>query len=95
MKNRALVLALCSAVGLAAASAAWPRAALAFEVDTKGATNPDGSARYTDPDEVQLSAPLQQTGPDRNDYAGAAAIPAPPVEAPAWTYSSSSPYQRR
>ena len=95
MRNRALVLALCSALGLAAALAASPRAALAFEVDAKSATNPDGTARYTDPDEVQLSAPLQQTYPDQNDYAGAAAIPAPAQEAPAWSYSSSSPYQRR
>jgi hypothetical protein len=94
MKNRALILALCSALGLAAASAAWPRAARAFEVDTKSITHPDGTARYTDPDEVQLSAPLQQTYPDQNDYAGAA-IPAPAQEAPAWSYSSSSPYQGR
>jgi hypothetical protein len=29
-------------------------AALAFDVDTKSGTNPDGSARYADPDDAPL-----------------------------------------
>jgi hypothetical protein len=32
--------------------------ALAFDVDTTSGTNPDGSARYADPDDAPLSGPL-------------------------------------
>ncbi len=35
-----------------------PSAALAFDVDTKSGTNPDGSARYTDPDDAPMTGPL-------------------------------------
>jgi hypothetical protein len=35
-----------------------PAAALAFDVDTTSGTNPDGSARYSDPDDAPLSGPL-------------------------------------
>jgi len=33
-------------------------AALAFDVDTTSGTNPDGSARYSDPDDAPLTGPL-------------------------------------
>jgi hypothetical protein len=35
-----------------------PAAALAFDVDTTSGTNPDGSARYSDPDDAPLTGPL-------------------------------------
>jgi len=35
-----------------------PSAVLAFDVDTTSGTNPDGSARYADPDDAPLPGPL-------------------------------------
>jgi hypothetical protein len=35
-----------------------PSASFAFDVDTTSGTNPDGSARYSDPDDAPLSGPL-------------------------------------
>ncbi|MGC2410582.1 MAG: hypothetical protein WA441_11460 [Methyloceanibacter sp.] len=57
-----------------------PRAALAFEVNNSTANNPDGSARFSDPDEApSLPGSLQvfgQTG--ENTYNGGAYIPQSP-----------------
>ncbi len=40
-----------------------PREALAFEFDSAGSSNPDGSARYVDPDEnLNLSTPKADSG---------------------------------
>ena len=49
-------LPLCVAALLALMMGA--PAALAFDVDTTSGTNPDGSARYSDPDDAPLSGPL-------------------------------------
>ncbi len=35
-----------------------PAAALAFDVDTTSGNNPDGSARYADPDDAPMTGPL-------------------------------------
>jgi hypothetical protein len=39
-----------------------PRAALAFDVDTSSLKNPDGSARFSDPDEAPALPGLQAYG---------------------------------
>jgi len=58
-----------------------PRAALAFEVNSSTATNPDGSSRFSDPDEAPTSlGGLQVFGStgDSTDYGGVS-IPQSPA----------------
>jgi hypothetical protein len=49
------------------ACAAVPKAALAFETDASGNTNPDGSQRYVDPDDNP------QFGPTESDSSSSSA----------------------
>lgn len=69
-----------------------PRAALAFETDMATATNPDGSARFADPDEAPaLPGGLQILGQTGDiGYTGAVNIPQSPPssEVPPWLYST-------
>jgi len=59
MQRLALSLALMGAALLACSAAtALPSRAMAFELDTGAATVPGGIARFGDPDEAPLPAPL-------------------------------------
>jgi hypothetical protein len=59
MQRLALSLALMGAALLACSAAtALPSRAMAFELDTGAATVPGGTARFDDPDEAPLPAPL-------------------------------------
>ena len=49
-------------VGALLACAAVTGAAQAFETDTRGNTNPDGSQRYVDPDDNPQFGPTEQDG---------------------------------
>ena len=45
-----------------------PRTALAFEFDSAGSSNPDGSAKFVDPDEnLNLGMPKADTGAKSTD----------------------------
>jgi hypothetical protein len=66
MKRLALVLVLCGAVGCA-----WATRAVAFDLNSDNAVNPDGTERFADPDD-QPSPGLLQVAPDVQDYQGTA-----------------------
>jgi hypothetical protein len=53
MRNAVLIAALLTF------AAAAPNAALAFDVDAPGNTNPDGSTRYVDPDDNPQFGPTE------------------------------------
>jgi hypothetical protein len=102
MKYVRLLLAL----GGAACFAATAGSAYAFDIEGQNASLDDGVRRFAAPqvdDFVQLNGgarslamPLTgeaDSGLHISDYGNSIAIPAPGVEAPAWTYSS--PYFQR
>jgi hypothetical protein len=99
MQRFALSLALLSATLLASVTvAALPGRALAFDIDTSGTTNADGTPRFQDPDEkTTLPGTLQlQMTPMRdhgNPADNSALIPTPQGDMPFWTYSG-APAQR-
>jgi hypothetical protein len=108
MKRLAFMLTLAGIAGLVmAALSGLPRAARAFEVDTGAATVPGGTARFNDPDETPLPAPLSTPrlqedgtaammpvmGGGGNPANDGTAIPAPSGNTPFWTYSG-APAQR-
>lgn len=108
MKRLAFILTLAGVAGFAiAALSGLPRVARAFEVDTGAATVPGGTARFNDPDETPLPAPLSSPrlqedgtaamapviGGGGNPANDGTVIPAPSGNAPFWTYSG-APAQR-
>jgi hypothetical protein len=84
MKRWALVLVLSSVVGCT--FWALPSRAVAFEVDSKSATNADGTARFVDPDDQPMPG-LLQVAPDVQDYQGAAASPQLTPDQSGWIFS--------
>jgi hypothetical protein len=97
MKHLRLVMALGGAVCFAAASGS----AYAFDIEGQNASLDDGVSHFTAPqadDFVKLNGgarslamPLAGEADSSmhiSDYGNSIAIPAPGVEAPAWTYSS-------
>jgi hypothetical protein len=98
MRRLAFSLALLSATLLASvAMAALPGRALAFDIDTSGTTNADGTPRFQDPDEKALPGTLQMQMTPMRDHSNpadnSALIPAPQGDMPFWTYSG-APAQR-
>jgi hypothetical protein len=108
MKRLAFILTLGGVAGLViAALSGLPSVARAFEVDTGAATVPGGTARFNDPDETPLPAPLSTPqlqedgtaamapviGRGGNSANDGTLIPAPSGNAPFWTYSG-APAQR-
>jgi hypothetical protein len=98
MRRLAFSLALLSATLLASvAMAALPGRALAFDIDTSGTTNADGTPRFQDPDEKALPGTLQMRMTPMRDHSNpadnSALIPAPQGDMPFWTYSG-APAQR-
>jgi hypothetical protein len=92
MQRLALSLALLSAALLASvATAALPDRALAFDIDTSGTTNADGTPRFQDPDEKALPGTLQMQMTPMRDHSNpadnSALIPTPQGDMPFWTYS--------
>ena len=79
MKRLALVLVLSGAVGCA-----WATRAVAFDMNSDNAVNPDGAERFADPDD-QLTPGLLQVAPDVQDYQGAANQPTP--DQSGWVFS--------
>jgi hypothetical protein len=67
MNRLALVLVLSGAV----ACAAWATKAVAFDMNSENATNPDGTERFADPDDQPMPG-LLQVAPDVQDYQGTA-----------------------
>jgi hypothetical protein len=110
MKRLAFILTLAGVAGFAiAALSGLPRVARAFEVDTGAATVPGGTARFNDPDETPLPAPLSSPrlqedgtaamapviGGGGNPANDGTVIPAPSGNAPFWTYSGAPAQQLR
>jgi len=67
MKRLALVLVLSGVVG----GAVWASRAVAFDMNSATAVNPDGTERFADPDD-QVTPGLLQVAPDVQDYQGTA-----------------------
>ena len=97
MKHFRLVMAVCGAACFVAASGS----AYAFDVEGQNATLDDGANHFATPvddfiksngDVRSLAMPLSGnsdwTDSHISEYGNSIAIPAPNVEAPAWTYSS-------
>jgi hypothetical protein len=98
MKHLRLVLAVCSAACFVAASGS----AYAFDIEGQNASLEDGSSHFSTPADDfikansgarSLAMPLASGESDWTDahisqYGNAISIPAPGLEAPAWTYSS-------
>jgi hypothetical protein len=72
MNRLALVLVLTVTVG----SAAWANPAFAFDTNSESAINPDGTARFADPDDQPMPG-LTQVAPDIQDYQGTLNQPTP------------------
>ena len=74
-----------------AAALLLPGTARAFDVDTASATNPDGTARFSDPDDEPAVPGLQVLGIENDGgQPGGVYIPQSPAssDAPALLYSS-------
>ena len=98
MQRLALSLVLMSAAFLSGVSlAVLPERAQAFDVDNTTATNPDGTPRFSDPDEAAMPGPWQMqmapTGGSGNPADNGVMIPSPQGDMPFWTYSG-APAQR-
>jgi len=67
-----------------------PGAAFAFDVDTSSAKNPDGSARFSDPDETPALPGLQAYGNSDTARSSGVYIPQSPASSdlPPLLYSS-------
>jgi hypothetical protein len=61
------ILALCSAM----ACAVWATSAVAFDMNSESAINPDGTTRFADLDDQPMPG-LLQVAPDVQDYQGTA-----------------------
>jgi hypothetical protein len=85
MKRWALVLVFSSVVGCPVWTS-LPSRAVAFELDSKSATNADGTARFVDPDDQPMPG-LMQVAPDVQDYQGAATSPQLTPDQSGWIFS--------
>jgi hypothetical protein len=86
MRSMILFIAL-----LTAALLVLPRGGFAFDVDTATPSNPDGSSRFSDPDEAPSSAGTLQVfgGAGETTTSDSAYIPQPPQpDLPGWFYST-------
>jgi len=86
LRSMILLIAVLTAVLLV-----LPRGGFAFEVDTAAANNPDGSSRFSDPDEAPSSAGTLQVfgGTGETTTSDSAYIPQPPQpDLPGWFYST-------
>jgi hypothetical protein len=80
MNRLALVLILSGAVGCAV----WATRAVAFDMNSESAINPDGTTRFADPDDQPMPG-LLQVAPDVQDYQGTANQPTP--DQSGWIFS--------
>ncbi len=71
MRDSPILAPILVAAFLSLAMLAAP--ALAFDIDTSTSTNPDGTARYVDPDDKPMTGPLGAVtiGPRANFTGGA------------------------
>jgi hypothetical protein len=72
MNRLTLVLVLAVSLGCAV----WAARAFAFDTNSESAINPDGTARFADPDDQPLPG-LTQVAPDIQDYQGTLNQPTP------------------
>jgi len=103
MKHLRLVMAMCGAACLVAGSGS----AYAFDVEGQNASPDDGANHFATPVDdfiksngearslaMPLSGNSDWTDSHISEYGNSIAIPAPGLEAPGWTYSSTF-FQRR
>jgi hypothetical protein len=80
MNRLTWVLVLAGTLGCAV----WATRAVAFDVNSESAVNPDGTARFSDPDDQPMPG-LLQVAPDIQEYQGTADQPTP--DQSGWIFS--------